>query len=101
MPATDEPTRPARQCTICLLVDDHPRHTWAPELSAGGQVTQVSAHMDCCAAQGCPDHSCDAILASAGIKRGQALTAHLVSGGADEALAAWRGQRAQLAAGST
>lgn len=81
--------RPQRGCTICLQIDDHPHHTWAPQV-IGGQRIHVSAHLDCCAAEGCPDKSCDAILASAGGKRGLELLEHLRSGGADTAIAAWR-----------
>jgi hypothetical protein len=75
-----------------LQLDDHPRHAWAAQL-IGGQVVRQLAHLDCCAAEGCPDKSCDAILASAGDKRGPDLLEHLRSGGADAAIAAWRESR--------
>lgn len=98
MPTTDQ-----RLCDSCGQVDNHPRHTHglgpdapnptSPEIARAAlkaatdetwedlyaQVedgrTQVK-HIDCCAADGCPDGSCDRLTAlqvGVGEKKGDAL----------------------------
>ena len=64
--------RSERPCTACGQVDDHPRHT-------DGFGDQMR-HLDCCAAAGCPDGSCDSILAKAGGARGAELISFLTGG---------------------
>jgi hypothetical protein len=41
--------------------------------------------MDCCALAGCPDQTCNTVIAAAGDKRNDALVRHISKGGADEA----------------
>jgi hypothetical protein len=69
-------TRAVRDCDACGQSDDHPRHSVMTE---DGGVTLVR-HMDCCSSAGCPDGSCDSILASAGDRRGEALIGFLTGG---------------------
>lgn len=95
-----------RMCDSCGGVDDHPRHVHglgegeeptSPAVAkkalenAGGDNDAVLAHvydkatqmkhLDCCQADGCPDGSCDVILAgdAKGLK-GKDLRSHLISG---------------------
>lgn len=101
-----ENARPMRFCDVCLGYDDHPRHTvWvgpggdevetaqlrrlyaaAEKLKLAdddaGLATAVDRawserHMDCCAEVGCPDGSCDAVVAEAKGKTGDKLVSHL------------------------
>lgn len=65
-----------RRCDVCGQWDTDPRHEHSDVPGAG-----FSRHMDCCAATGCPDLSCDQTLADAGEKRGAALVEHLTKGG--------------------
>lgn len=96
--------RPHRMCDSCGGVDDHPRHVLAtapgesptsPEVAekalaaateAGDQqnilaqimdTSTVVKHMDCCAADGCPDGSCDSILKESKGKKGAQLVKFL------------------------
>lgn len=61
--------RPLRGCDFCPGYDDHPRHV----RREGGRTGM--AHMDCCAAQGCPD--CIVTENENGELRGQELIDHL------------------------
>lgn len=63
--------RVSRDCDVCHQVDDHPRHS---------TYEGAMRHMDCCAAAGCPDGSCDSILAQAGDARGADLISFLTGG---------------------
>lgn len=104
--------RPVRLCETCGQVDDHPRHVHGtadgaspvdPTLVAtalkehAGDDAAVAAilkqvqdtstqtkHLDCCAADGCPDGSCNQIVAAAGDAKGAKLVKHLTSGAADK-----------------
>jgi hypothetical protein len=98
--------RPLRICDSCGAIDDHPRHAFvtSPDTDAGASSKEVldkalasaknaeekqavlnaaldgyvlTKHMDCCAEDGCPDGSCDTILAEQGDKRGLDLAAAL------------------------
>lgn len=63
------PANPTRFCPVCKVADDHPRH------DIFGTDPNVAPHMDCCAASGCPDGSCDVnvwIAASADQPKGAA-----------------------------
>lgn len=101
----NEDTRPVRMCDSCGGVDSHPRHVFAladgdgktsdevaaKALESAGQQhymeilrqvrddSLVMKHMDCCAEDGCPDGTCDALLGDAGDKRGDDLVAFLTS----------------------
>lgn len=67
-----------RDCAECRKVDDHPRHShWTVR---EGQHVIEDRHVDCCAAAGCPDGSCDRVLAEHGPARGLALVAALTRG---------------------
>lgn len=59
------PAPPRRFCPVCEQVDDHPRHDfWLTD-------PKVAPHLDCCAANGCPDGSCPIIVEmSQGKRRG-------------------------------
>lgn len=96
-------TRPLRLCDSCGQVDDHPRHVVAHAPGAGATDGEIAAralrnapeeayetviaqirddaliakHMDCCAADGCPDGSCDKVVAEAQGRQGDSLVAHL------------------------
>ena len=85
----DEPTtfgmraqshRVDRFCDACGQVDSAPHHIAA--LSDGSTTDR---HMDCCALAGCPDQTCNTVIAAAGDKRNDALVRHISKGGADEA----------------
>jgi hypothetical protein len=97
--------RPVRLCDSCAQTDNHPRHTHglgpdepmvysseftdkAIDLAAGDSAklkgvldgvrdtsTQVK-HLDCCAADGCPDQTCVPRLADVGDLRREELVAH-------------------------
>lgn len=90
--------RPLRYCDLCGGLDDHPRHVRplgkaepdhvnsqafldglpSGPTSALAQLVDRRirvAHMDCCAANGCPD--CTVTEAENGGLRGQALIDHL------------------------
>jgi hypothetical protein len=56
-----EPARAQRECDECHVVDDLGHHQVA-EPDAEGNLSVSSRHFACCAAAGCPDQSCDAIL---------------------------------------
>lgn len=145
MPDTD--TRPYRLCDSCGQVDQDPRHVYgvAPDQSptqpnieadavkaAAAQgddalaaiLTQVRdastqlKHMDCCAADGCPDGSCSAIHTATsgdtpivgskltsddGVVRGAELIDFLASGAVDDVGTKLNDQRvgAASAAGTT
>ena len=96
--------RPVRACDVCGQVDDHPRHVIGVAEggvpsddvidkiikagASGAAIRQVMdpattiRHMDCCAAAGCPDGSCNAIHAAAGNDKpltGEKLLKHLNS----------------------
>lgn len=64
--------RVERECDVCGLFDDHPRHVHAR--TDGGTDLR---HLDCCRNAGCPDNSCPQLTAGAADKRGAALVAHL------------------------
>jgi hypothetical protein len=52
-------------CDSCGAVDDRPKHhvaIFGPEGSSDAP-RGVSRHFTCCSAEGCPDGSCDQILA--------------------------------------
>lgn len=53
----DKP-RVASACDDCGVTDDLPRHH-----VAGEGLLVISRHFACCARAGCPDGSCDQILA--------------------------------------
>ena len=103
-----------RNCDVCGQVDDHPRHVFVgspdqfpvnqeqvaavlamDELSAQDraqvivQITDTTLqqrHMDCCHSRGCPDGSCDRIIAETlpkGYVKGDKLRKHLTSGAVD------------------
>jgi hypothetical protein len=107
-------TRPMRQCDICRQVDDHPRHRVVfgpqdnpppvdtalieeiianndyPPADRAAMVASISdptdqlRHLDCCAAAGCPDGSCNAIRATGAENlKGPRLLKHLQSGAVD------------------
>jgi len=63
--------RPVRDCALCDVTDDHPRHT----VQINRQVSRF--HQDCHAAAGCPD--CAAVLKAADGAHGEALTAFKLS----------------------
>lgn len=65
----DTSGRPLRGCNQCGGYDTDPRHVQ----QLGGRT--VMAHMDCCAAAGCP--TCAATETENGGRRGDELTAHL------------------------
>jgi hypothetical protein len=81
--------RPLRGCSICALIDDHPRHSISKTVASrllvvdpaviditkasapAGEVERIVAeligvrgtyrHIDCCRRVGCPDGSCDKV----------------------------------------
>ncbi len=74
MPATgtrDPESRIDQICHSCNGVDKHPRHHY---LDAARTYVK---HMDCCAADGCPDDTCVRILAASGNAHGDELTAYV------------------------
>lgn len=56
-----EPKRVLRECDACHQVDDAGHHQVAVPDASGALVVE-SRHFACCAAAGCPDGSCNAIL---------------------------------------
>lgn len=70
--------RVTRGCDACGQVDDHPRHS--SMTVEDGQLAERMLHMDCCASAGCPDGSCDHILAGSGHARGAELISFLTGG---------------------
>ena len=59
-----EPARALRECDECHEVDDASHHqVVVPD--AVGDLVVASRHFRCCAATGCPDGSCNAILTGA------------------------------------
>lgn len=54
----DEP-RAASACDDCGVTDDLPRH----HVAVPPRLQVISRHFACCARAGCPDGSCDQILA--------------------------------------
>lgn len=103
---TTPAARPLRLCDSCAQLDDHPRHvigvasgdnTPPPEfvqraLDLAGpdnnavvvsellDTSTTMKHMDCCAADGCPDGSCTDIVADADGAQGDELV-ELLTGG--------------------
>lgn len=71
-PAASPGAAPVRFCPICKQADDHPRH------DIFLTDPNVSPHLDCCAAAGCPDGSCDVKTADQGEKRGDKFREALV-----------------------
>ena len=63
---------PIRFCPICKVADDHPRHDFNLTDPA------VSPHMDCCAANNCPDGSCPVVLKNADGVTGEELRQHII-----------------------
>lgn len=98
--------RPVRGCDVCGGVDTDPRHVYAYALGDGVTPPEVARdmlanapaaareaieahvndhstamrHMDCCAKAGCPDGTCDQIVADSGGVTGDELLAHLTKG---------------------
>jgi hypothetical protein len=70
----DASSRVERFCEGCGNVDADPHH-----VAANADGTTRSMHMDCCAHVGCPDGTCDRVLAEAGDKRHAALVEHLTN----------------------
>ena len=95
-----------RLCMSCGKVDSHPRHVHGtaggdapttPEIAARAlaaasdssreavlaqimDTSTVIKHLDCCAADGCPDGSCDVIVPAADGAKGSKLREFLTSG---------------------
>lgn len=93
-----------RFCDSCGAWDDHPRHVIAttdvkyapewidaalanvPEDEKGRAVNELMddsttmKHLDCCAADGCPDSSCGEQLAGASDAKGADLVNYLTGG---------------------
>lgn len=66
-----------RTCTSCGVTDDGPRHLmWDP----AKDPAWTEKHMECCAAEGCPDGSCDKALAAAGGATGDELRRSITGG---------------------
>jgi hypothetical protein len=63
----DEP-RAESACDSCGAIDSEPRHhiAYPDPGSAEGGMAVISRHFACCAADGCPDGSCDKILKEQG-----------------------------------
>jgi hypothetical protein len=64
-----EPQRVPSACDECGETDDLPRHHVMiadPQAPPDG-LRVVSRHFRCCAARGCPDGSCDTILAQGAV----------------------------------
>jgi hypothetical protein len=59
-----EPARALRECDACHVTDDLGHHQVAVP-DENGQLAVESRHFRCCAAAGCPDQSCNAILTGA------------------------------------
>lgn len=102
-------SRPLRLCMSCGQVDNHPRHVHgvasgdaptdpkvaAQALANAGDAHRESVlsqimdsstvikHLDCCAADGCPDGSCDTLVGHAEGVKGPKLREFLTSGAAD------------------
>jgi hypothetical protein len=51
-----------RPCDVCGQADEEPRHISAVLNDSGPDTIR---HFACCAAAGCPDGSCDKIMAEA------------------------------------
>jgi hypothetical protein len=64
-------------CNGCGQWDKAPRHHHMAQDPVSGSYVDRSMHMDCCSAAGCPDGTCDRILAEAGDKRNDALVQHV------------------------
>lgn len=101
----DTETRPVRMCDSCGGVDDHPRHVFAHapgDAPTSDEVAEKALqnaspenyreilrqvrddsvsqkHMDCCAADGCPDGTCDLVRQGAEDKKGHDLVEHLIA----------------------
>ncbi len=73
--------RVQRGCSECPGVDDAPRHV-RTEVGPDGQPVDRYRHMDCCAARGCPDGTCDQILKDSGHAKGASLVSYLTGGSA-------------------
>jgi hypothetical protein len=52
-----------RSCDVCHAADELPRHIQA--VVTGDPSQEFVRHFACCAAVGCPDGSCNAIVAEA------------------------------------
>jgi hypothetical protein len=61
-----ESVRALRECDECKTVDDLGHHQVVVP-GGDGSMTVVSRHFRCCAANGCPDGSCDVILRGASV----------------------------------
>lgn len=59
------PARALRECDECRQVDDLGHHQVVVP-GADGSLEVASRHFRCCAAAGCPDGSCNAILTGTG-----------------------------------
>lgn len=59
-----EPARALRECDGCHQVDDLGHHQ-VVVAAADGSLEVASRHFACCARDGCPDGSCNAILTGA------------------------------------
>ena len=67
----DQP-RAESACDSCGMVDAEPRHHVMiadPEALPDG-LRVISRHFACCSAGGCPDGSCDQILAETAVRNG-------------------------------
>ena len=64
--------RTVRDCDICGQEDTDPRHVVA--MDDGSMQTR---HMQCCRDAGCPDGTCDELMAGAGDVTGQELIDYL------------------------
>ena len=101
-----EDDRPYLLCESCGQVDQAPRHVYSQApgdaetpaevaekalQAAGDHFAEVLAqirddsvtykHMDCCAADGCPDGTCNEIVAAAKGKQNEALVKFITSQG--------------------
>ena len=71
--------RPIRPCDLCGQEDDHPRHMVAVAVGEDAEFEQIR-HLDCCASAGCPDGSCERLLAGYSGTSGADLLHHLMEG---------------------
>lgn len=71
------PAPPVRFCPVCRVADDHPRHDIART------DPNVAPHMDCCAASGCPDGSCDIVIRNKGKATGDKFREMIVAQAAE------------------
>jgi hypothetical protein len=71
---TQPDERPVRGCDVCGLEDADPRHVVGMD-----DGTDQTRHLQCCAQVGCPDGSCDTLMAEAGDISGDELIDFLTS----------------------